>query len=60
MSIDVRYQEQVQLLVSLLPTNGVERLPAVRWKFANIKKMHRDKHDQALQRLEKTLNQLQA
>lgn len=44
---------------SLLPTKGVERLPAVRWKLANIKKMHRDKHDQALQRLEKALNQLQ-
>ncbi|WP_069384152.1 nucleotidyl transferase AbiEii/AbiGii toxin family protein [Halomonas caseinilytica] len=44
---------------SLLPNDGIDRLPAVRWKLTNIKKMSPDKHHQALQRLEQALGRLQ-
>ncbi|SPJ33592.1 nucleotidyl transferase AbiEii/AbiGii toxin family protein [Kushneria phyllosphaerae] len=41
---------------SLLPHNGIDRLPAVRWKLANIQKMHPDKHHESLTLLEEALS----
>ncbi|XGA81742.1 nucleotidyl transferase AbiEii/AbiGii toxin family protein [Halomonas sp. CH40] len=43
---------------ALLPLQGVDRLPAVRWKLANIHKMHPDKHRQSLELLEQALDKL--
>ncbi|WP_027967769.1 nucleotidyl transferase AbiEii/AbiGii toxin family protein [Halomonas halocynthiae] len=43
---------------ALLPLPGVDRLPAVRWKLANIHKMHPDKRRQSLELLEKALDRL--
>lgn len=43
---------------ALLPLAGVGRLPAVRWKLANIHKMHPDKHRQSLELLEQALGSL--
>ncbi|WP_043527821.1 nucleotidyl transferase AbiEii/AbiGii toxin family protein [Litchfieldella xinjiangensis] len=43
---------------ALLPLPGVERLPAVRWKLANIHKMHSAKHRQSLELLEQALGRL--
>jgi len=40
---------------TLLPLMGVDRLPAVRWKLANIQKMGADKHRQSLALLEQAL-----
>lgn len=40
---------------ALLPLQGVDRLPAVRWKLANIQKMGADKHRQSLVLLEQAL-----
>jgi hypothetical protein len=40
---------------ALFPLPGVDRLPAVRWKLANIQKMHPDKHRQSLELLEQAL-----
>ncbi|MDP4556787.1 nucleotidyl transferase AbiEii/AbiGii toxin family protein [Halomonas meridiana] len=43
---------------ALLPLPGVDRLPAVRWKLANIQKMGADKHRQSLELLEQALGRL--
>lgn len=43
---------------ALFPLQGVDRLPAVRWKLANIHKMHPDKHRQSLELLEQALGRL--
>ena len=43
---------------TLLPLSGVDRLPAVRWKLANIQKMGADKHRQSLELLEQALGSL--
>ena len=43
---------------TLLPLSGVDRLPAVRWKLANIQKMGADKHRQSLELLELALGRL--
>lgn len=43
-----------------LSLSGVDRLPAVRWKLANIAKMSPEKHQQSLTLLEKALNRLRA
>lgn len=43
---------------ALLPLSGVDRLPAVRWKLANIQKMGADKHHQSLALLEQALGSL--
>lgn len=43
---------------ALFPHSGVDRLPAVRWKFANIQKMEADKHRQSLELLEQALGRL--
>ncbi|WP_110603188.1 nucleotidyl transferase AbiEii/AbiGii toxin family protein [Salinicola lusitanus] len=43
---------------ALLPLAGGDRLPAVRWKLANIHKMHPDKHRQSLELLEQALGRL--
>ncbi len=43
---------------ALLPLQGVDRLPAVRWKLANIQKMGADKHRQSLELLEQALGSL--
>ncbi|WP_027350810.1 nucleotidyl transferase AbiEii/AbiGii toxin family protein [Halotalea alkalilenta] len=43
---------------ALLPLPGVERLPAVRWKLANIRKMHPNKHRQSLELLKQALDNL--
>lgn len=43
---------------TLLPLTGVDRLPAVRWKLANIQKMGADKHRQSLELLEQALGSL--
>jgi hypothetical protein len=40
---------------SLLGLNGVEHLPAVRWKLRNLKKMSAASHTQALSELERIL-----
>lgn len=42
----------------LLSLPGVDRLPAVRWKLANIQKMNPDKHHQSLDLLEQALDRL--
>lgn len=42
----------------MLPLMGVDRLPAVRWKLANIHKMGADKHRQSLELLEQALGRL--
>ena len=39
----------------LIKLEGVDRLPAVQWKLLNIRKMDKDRHRQALQRLEACL-----
>jgi len=43
---------------ALLPLTGVHRLPAVRWKLANIQKMGAEKHRQSLALLEQALGSL--
>lgn len=45
---------------SLINLEGVDQLPAVKWKLANIQKMHRDKHHRAIKLLEQALGNLQA
>jgi len=35
----------------LLPLEGIENLPAVRWKLVNIGKMHPSKHQKAVHKL---------
>jgi hypothetical protein len=40
----------------LLGITGIDRLPALQWKLANIKKMPREKHASALEKLRETLN----
>jgi len=40
---------------ALLGLNGIEQLPAVRWKLLNLQKMPRDKHAKALKALEEAL-----
>ncbi len=42
----------------LLGLEGVERLPAVRWKLHNLTKMSPDAHQRALTRLEKVLSEI--
>ncbi|WP_404326468.1 hypothetical protein [Cobetia sp. UIB-001] len=44
---------------ALCPLSSVERLPAVRWKLANIQKMGSDKHRRSLEQLEQVLGRLQ-
>lgn len=44
---------------SLLGINGVERLPAVKWKLLNLERMSKEKHRKALQTLEKVLSAIQ-
>ncbi|MDI5885646.1 hypothetical protein ACFO0O_16320 [Cobetia amphilecti] len=44
--------------LALLPLTGVDLLPAVRWKLANIQKMGADKHRQSLELLEQALCEL--
>ena len=39
----------------LLGVEGAERLPAVRWKLANLEKIERGKHKVAVARLKKVL-----
>lgn len=43
---------------ALLPLTGVDRLPAVRWKLANIQKTGAGKHRQSLGLLEQALGRL--
>jgi len=43
---------------TLLRLMGVDRLPAVRWKLANIQRMEADKHRQSLELLEQALGRL--
>lgn len=43
---------------ALFPHFGVDRLPAVRWKLANIQRMQPDKHRQSLELLEQALGRL--
>ncbi|RRQ20340.1 nucleotidyl transferase AbiEii/AbiGii toxin family protein [Guyparkeria sp. SCN-R1] len=45
---------------SLLSMEGVDQLPAVQWKLANIERMQGDKHQQSLKLLEQALQGLQA
>jgi hypothetical protein len=40
---------------ALLDLEGVEHLPAVRWKLRNLKKMNTASHTQALNELERVL-----
>jgi len=35
----------------LLPLEGIEKLPAVKWKLSNIGKMNPPKHNQAIKKL---------
>jgi hypothetical protein len=39
----------------LIELDGVDRLPAVRWKLLNIAKMNKAKHKEALKRLKACL-----
>ena len=39
----------------LLGLDGIDQLPAVRWKMLNLLKMPHDKHAKALKTLEETL-----
>ena len=41
---------------SLLGLEGVEHLPAIRWKLHNLNKMPKDKHERALKLLKEALN----
>jgi hypothetical protein len=43
---------------SLFPIQGIDQLPAVMWKLANIKKMGPEKHDQSVFLLEQALSYL--
>ncbi|MEE4637736.1 MAG: nucleotidyl transferase AbiEii/AbiGii toxin family protein [Wenzhouxiangella sp.] len=43
---------------SLFPVPGIDRLPAVQWKLANIRKMQADKHRQSVALLEQSLDAL--
>ena len=43
---------------SLFPVQGVDQLPAVMWKLANIRKMGAEKHGQALEALDEVLRKL--
>ncbi len=45
---------------ALLAHSSVDRLPAVRWKLANIQKMGADKHRQSLELLEQALGSLRS
>lgn len=40
---------------SLLPIENIEKLPALQWKLINIKKMNKNSHQQALDKLKKVL-----
>jgi predicted nucleotidyltransferase component of viral defense system len=40
---------------SMLGIDGVEKLPAVRWKMHNLQKIPKDKHEKALKALERVL-----
>ena len=40
----------------LLGLKGIEKLPSVRWKLINLKKMDAKKHKQTLNKLEKVLD----
>ena len=41
---------------SLLGLDGIDRLPAVRWKMHNLKRMQQERHAKALMRLEEVLD----
>ncbi len=43
---------------SLFPVQGVDQLPAVMWKLANIRKMGPEKHGQAFEALAEALREL--
>ena len=40
---------------SLLPFGNIEELPSVKWKMLNLKKMQKNKRDEAIQKLKNTL-----
>ncbi|MBD3641115.1 MAG: hypothetical protein HUJ18_09000 [Marinobacter sp.] len=42
----------------LFPLQGVQELPAVRWKLQNIARMPEGKHSEAIKKLESVLNKL--
>lgn len=44
---------------SLLSIEGIDQLPAVRWKLANIQRMSEEKHRRSLESLEQALSGLQ-
>jgi len=39
----------------LLSCNGVDQLPAVKWKLINLEKMNRTSHEAAVQKLKDTI-----
>lgn len=41
---------------SLLPLEGIDRLPAIQWKLENLRRMSDRKHENALRKLEDVLN----
>ncbi len=41
---------------SLLELDGIENLPAVKWKLQNLKQMDQEKHKRALNKLSEYLN----
>jgi len=63
-SSNTRSEDEKQFLLSfkamkpqwdLLGLNGIEKLPAVKWKMINLKNMSKDKHKNANQKLERCL-----
>ena len=40
----------------LLGLDGIDRLPAVQWKFQNLERMEREKHAEAVERLKRCLD----
>ena len=40
---------------ALAPKETIQHLPAIKWKFENIRRMTTDKHNLAIDKLEKTL-----
>lgn len=39
----------------LMPLKGIDQLPAIEWKLRNVRKMKKDKHKNALQKLQEIL-----
>ena len=40
---------------SLIPLNGIDKLPGIQWKLVNIHKMNKKKHQESIEKLKRKL-----